>query len=227
MKLSASEKGFTAVFFVLVIVELFSSTIKALSGLHNIAKPLLVGSLILFFLLNGKHLSLKTRKFTMLALSLSLAGDILIMFDDVSINYFLAGLISFLLAHIMYIYVFLNKRNNKIKPIIFTSLLVLYAIGFIYILKDGLESMLIPVIIYMLAILVMAISASLRKNTVSNMSYILVLSGALLFMISDSFIAINKFYTEVSGEHLIIMSTYALAQYCIVMGVLQQDNRTK
>jgi len=223
MKLSASEKGFTALFFVIVIVELFSSTIRVLSGLHNIAKPLIVSSLLLFFFLNGTHLTSKTRKFTILALSFSLAGDVLIMFDDISINYFLAGLISFLLAHIMYIYVFLNKRNNKIKPIIFTSLLVLYAIGFIYIIKDGLESMLIPIIIYMLAILVMAISASLRKNSVSNISYVLVLSGALLFIISDSFIAINKFYTEVSGEHLIIMSTYALAQYCIVMGILQQN----
>jgi uncharacterized membrane protein YhhN len=225
MKLSTSEKGFTALFFVIVIIELFSSTIKALSGLHDIAKPLIVSSLLLFFLLNGKHLSQKTRKFMILALCFSLAGDILIMFDDTSINYFLAGLISFLLAHIMYIYVFLNKKNNKIKPIIFTSLLILYAIGFIYILKDGLESMFIPVIIYMLAILIMAISGSLRKNNVSNISYNLVISGALLFMISDSFIAINRFYTSVPSEHLIIMSTYSLAQYCIVMGVLRQNNK--
>lgn len=158
-----------------------------------------------------------------LALCFSLAGDILIMFDDISINYFLAGLISFLLAHIMYIYLFLNKRNNKIKPIVYTSLLVFYAIGFLYILKDRLDSMLIPVTIYMLAILSMAISASLRKNNVSNISYSLVLIGTLLFMVSDSFIAINKFYTPVFSEHLIIMSTYALAQYCIVMGVLQQN----
>lgn len=223
MKLSASEKGFTALFFVIVIIELFSSTIKALSDLHHIAKPLIVGSLLLFFFLNGTHLTSITRRFMILALCFSLAGDILIMFDDISINYFLAGLISFLLAHIMYIYLFLNKRNNKIKPIVYTSLLVFYAIGFLYILKDRLDSMLIPVTIYMLAILSMAISASLRKNNVSNISYSLVLIGTLLFMVSDSFIAINKFYTPVFSEHLIIMSTYALAQYCIVMGVLQQN----
>ena len=90
-------------------------------------------------------------------------------------------------------------------------------------MKDGLEDMLIPVITYVIAILTMAITASLRKGNVSNLSYNLVLIGALLFMISDSFIALNKFYTSVPYEHIIIMSTYALAQYCIVIGVLKQN----
>ena len=82
--------------------------------------------------------------------------------------------------------------------------------------------MLVPVIIYILVILTMAISASLRKGSVSTFSYNLILLGALLFVISDSFLAINKFYIKVPSEHIIIMSTYAFAQYCIVMGILKQ-----
>jgi len=225
VKLDKFEKTFTALFFVIVIIELFSSTLSALSSFHNIAKPLILTSLILFFYLRSNHLMLKTRRLMLLALSFSLIGDVLIIFDDISINYFLAGLVSFLLAHIMYIFVFLEKRNNSIKPIAYVTILLVYVFGLFYLLKDGLENMLIPVIIYIVAILTMAITTSLRKGNVPSLSYNLVLVGTLLFVISDSFIALNKFYTSVPNEHLIIMSTYALAQYCIVIGVLKQKNK--
>lgn len=222
MKLSKFEKSFSALFFVIVMIELFSNTISALSSFHNVAKPLILLSLILFFYLEGKQLEAKTRKIMLLALAFSLVGDMLLMFDDISINYFLAGLISFLVAHIMYIIVFLQKKNVLIKPVIFMAVLLIYALGLFYMLFDGLESMLLPVIVYILVILTMTIAASLRKGIVSNLSYNLVLIGALLFIVSDSFIAVNKFYNEIESSHLLIMSTYALAQYCIVMGILKQ-----
>ena len=63
-----------------------------------------------------------------------------------------------------------------------------------------------------------------RFEKLLNLSYSLVLVGSLLFIMSDSFIAVNKFYNEIASSHLIIMSTYALAQYCIVMGILKQKN---
>ena len=225
MKLDKTEKLFTALFIVIIIIELISATLSELSSFHNIAKPLIVGSLILFFYLRSDHLLPKTRKLMLLALCFSLIGDVLIMFEDISNNYFLAGLVSFLLAHIMYVFVFLEKRNQSIKPIAFITLLLVYAFGLFYLLKNRLDDMLIPVIFYVVAILIMTVTASLRKEKVLSLSYNLVLVGALLFMISDSFIALNKFYTPVAYEHIIIiMSTYALAQYFIVMGVLKQKN---
>ncbi len=224
MKLTKLEKSFTALFFVIVVIELLSSTLKALSSFHNVAKPLIVISLILFFFLDGKQLANKTRRKMLLALTFSLVGDVLLMFDHVSINYFLTGLISFLLVHVFYILVFLEKKNSLKKTIPFITILIIYALGLFYVLKDGLDNMLIPVIIYILVILAMVIAASLRKENVPNISYNLVLIGALFFIISDSIIAVNKFYGKVPYEHLLIMSTYALAQYCIVMGVLKQKN---
>jgi len=223
VKFDKFEKSFTALFFVIVIIELLSSTLSELSSFHNIAKPLILASLMLFFYLRSNQIMPKTRQLMIFALCFSLIGDVLIIFDDISINYFLAGLVSFLLAHIMYVFVFLKKRNHSIKPIAFIIILLVYAFGLFYLLKDGLGDMLFPVIVYVVAILTMAITASLRKGNVSNFSYNLVLIGALLFMISDSFIALNKFYTSVPYEHIIIMSTYALAQYCIVIGVLKQN----
>ena len=222
--LTKFEKTFTALFIVIVLIELLSSTLSALSSFHNVAKPLILISLILFFYMQGKHLTNKTRSTMLFALTFSLIGDILLMFDHISMNYFLAGLISFLLAHIMYILVFIKKKNTSLKPIPFIVILIIYALGLFYLLMDGLGSMLIPVIVYIIIILTMAISAALRKGNVPILSYYLVLIGSLLFILSDSFIAINKFHTSIPSEHLLIMSSYALAQYSIVMGVLRQKN---
>lgn len=224
MNLTKIEKSFTALFFVIVIIELLSSNMSALSSFHNIAKPLILLSLIVFFYLKGTHLSAKTRTLMLFALSLSLLGDVLLMVSDDSPNFFLGGLIAFLLSHIFYILVFLKKRNTLIKPFVFATLLIVYAVGLFYLLRNSLGDMLIPVIFYVVVILSMAITASLRKENTPNISYYLVLIGALFFMISDSLLAVNKFYTEIPFPHLSIMSTYALAQYCIVMGILKQNN---
>ncbi|MEZ4796257.1 MAG: lysoplasmalogenase [Flavobacteriaceae bacterium] len=224
MKLTKFEKSFTALFIVIVLIELLSSTLSWLSSFHNVAKPLILLSLILYFYLKGKHLTAKTRKTMLIALTFSLIGDVLLMFADVSKNYFLFGLISFLLAHVFYIIVFLEKKNVLKKPIPFITVLIIYAFGIFYVLKDGLGTMLIPVVIYMFAILTMAVTAALRKGNVPNLSYNLVFVGALLFLISDSILAVNKFYGKVPFEHVLIMSTYAFAQYCIVMGIIKQEN---
>jgi uncharacterized membrane protein YhhN len=224
VKLTKFEKSFTALFFVIIVIELFSSTISSLSSFHIVAKPLIVLSLIFFFYLKGTHLELKTRKIMLLALVFSLIGDISIMFDHVSTNYFLIGLISFLIAHIMYVLVFLENRKKSQKSISFIVILIVYTSTLFYILKDGLNEMLIPVIIYILVILAMAITASYRKGNVTTLSYNLVLVGALFFVVSDSILAINKFHTAITSKHLLIMITYALAQYCIVMGVLKQKD---
>ena len=82
--------------------------------------------------------------------------------------------------------------------------------------------MLIPVLFYMLTILTMSTAAYLRKGSVHKISYNLVLLGAVLFMVSDSILALNKFYKPLAFSHVSIMFTYAIAQLCIVLGMLKQ-----
>jgi len=224
MNLTKAEKSFTIIFLAIVLLELFSSNIKSLLPIHVIAKPLILLSLIFFFINQGKHLSSKTKVITLLALLFSLAGDVLLMFTDISASFFLSGLVAFLLAHIMYIMVFLDKKNSKKIALIFITVLLIYAIGIFYLLKDGLGDMLIPVIVYMLVILTMILTSTMRKGNVSNKSYNLVFIGAIFFVISDSFLAINKFYQPVPLSKIIIMSTYSLAQYLIVLGLLKQPD---
>ncbi|WP_347925183.1 lysoplasmalogenase [Pontimicrobium sp. SW4] len=222
MQFSKTEKSFTLLFSIIVIIELITSSISSLQTLHYAAKPLILVSLTLFFYKNGNHLNRKTWIIMLFALIFSLVGDVLLMFVDMSASFFLGGLVAFLLAHIMYILAFIEKRNRTHKPLSFIIILLIYASGLFYILKDGLGDMLIPVIVYIFIILTMAITASLRKNSVMTISYSLVLIGALFFVASDSLLALNKFYSPIPSSNISIMLTYALAQYCIVLGILKQ-----
>ena len=224
MNLSKTEKTFTVIFVLIVLWELFSDNIQSLLPIHFSPKPLILLSLIVFFVSQWKHLGQFTKLITLFALIFSLTGDILLMFVDTSANYFLGGLVAFLVAHVMYILVFLKKRKDNTPSIPFLLLLIVYALGIFYVLMDGLGDMIIPVVIYMLVILTMALSASIRKNNVSSISYQLVFWGAIFFMISDSILAINKFSSPLPISGILIMSTYALAQYLIVMGILRQKD---
>jgi len=215
------EKQFSILFFIIVLMELLTGSTESLQTVHYIAKPAIVISLIFLFVKTSKSLSKPIKNLTFLALVFSLLGDILLMFVDTSEHFFTLGLVAFLTAHIMYVLVFLKHRNTKKSPFGFIALLLIYAACLFNFLKDGLGDMFIPVIVYMVVILTMATSAYLRKDNVNILSYGLVLFGALCFMISDSILALNKFYQPILWSNISIMVTYALAQYLIVIGILK------
>ncbi|MEZ4802399.1 MAG: lysoplasmalogenase [Gelidibacter sp.] len=217
--LTKTEKRFSILFFILLIAELICGNVESLLQLHYLTKPAIVMSLIIFFWKESQSISKPIRNLTLLALSFSLLGDVLLMFAEVSQSYFMLGLVAFLIAHIMYILVFLRQRNPTKKPIGFAVILIIYAIGLFLVLKNGLGEMLVPVLIYMLVILTMATTSFLREGKVPKMSYGFVFLGAILFMVSDSFLAINKFHQAFTYANIIIMLTYGFAQYFIVLGV--------
>ncbi len=213
---------FVIVFAIIVLAELFLMNIESIFLLHYFTKPLIVGSLIAYFLSKGRHLDKSTKNLTLFALIFSVIGDMFLMYTDKSPNFFTSGLIAFLLAHVMYILVFIKKKNHKIKLYgIIASLLIFGGILF-YFLKDGLGNMLIPVLIYMLVILIMATMAFWRKGNVNKQSFYLVFIGALFFIFSDSLIALDKFYMAIPFARTGIILTYAFAQLLIVSGIIKQ-----
>ena len=220
--LSKTEKSFTSIFIIIVIAELICDNIESLNTFHFITKPLILIALLFFFWKHSQHLNAKTKQFTFSALGFSLLGDILLMFADVSTNFFIGGLTSFLIAHVFYILVFLKMKNSANTMLPFIMILLVYACGIFYLLIDGLGDLLIPVIVYMLAILLMGITAYLRRGSVPKQSFILVFLGALFFIISDSLLAINKFHQPLPLSSLSIMITYAIAQLLIVFGIKKQ-----
>lgn len=220
--MKATTQSFLAIFCIIVSLELLSGLGVFLSDYHSYLKPAIVGSLIIYFILNWNHLVSAIKYLTLCALVFSLTGDILLLFAAQSDLYFILGLVAFLCAHIFYSITFLKRRVQKFKFSIVTLLILTYAFGVVYFLKDGLGELLAPVICYVIIITLMTVSASLRKGIKPNGSYLWVLAGAVLFLISDSFLAINKFHTKLPLDHLLIMLTYAFAQFAIVRGILLQ-----
>lgn len=219
--LTKTEKAFTILFCLLLCIELYTAT--DYDSLHYIAKPALLAALIVFYWKQSQAIVSKIKTLTLGALVFSLLGDILLMFVDQSAHYFTAGLASFLLAHILYILVFLKAKNPTKKPWLFSGILIVYGACLFRLLQDNLGVMLLPVFFYMLVILTMATAAYLRAVKASKISFIFVLVGAILFLISDSLLAVNKFYTPLAYSNISIMFTYAFAQLFIVFGLLKQQ----
>jgi uncharacterized membrane protein YhhN len=152
-----------------------------------------------------------------LALALSTLGDILLDLDPERL--FVFGLGSFLLAHLVYIFLFVrNRRRNIIlgmPRVLLSALVLVYSIGVSAWLLPSLGGLIVPVAIYMCAITAMVVSAILARF--SN-PWIVV--GAILFLISDSLLAVNKFKTPVPYRDFMVWTTYYVGQYGIAIGFL-------
>lgn len=219
---------FLPLFIVLVILDLVTGSLEN-ESLRHFTKPLVLFSLLLYFAFNGKGLDRSTYLLMLLALFCSWLGDSFLMYDTISSLYFILGLVSFLFAHILYCIVFLKRWNKSTSTSFWVVLLLLVLYGSVLFLqlKDNLGVFLIPVIIYVSAILLMALTAFNRRIRVSSDSFKLVFIGALFFIASDSVLAINKFLIAVPYSHVLVMGTYAAAQFLITKGVLIQEVNSK
>jgi uncharacterized membrane protein YhhN len=132
-------------------------------------------------------------------------------------KYFVAGLGLFLIAHIFFIITFSRDFRFQDSRIPIIVLLVVYSIMMAFILTPSLKEMAIPVYIYMTALTLVSIFASLRsvKNDFT-------LYGAISFIVSDSVLAINKFMMPVLAADYVIMATYYLSLFLIVLGFLKE-----
>lgn len=190
-------------------------------------KPFLLPFLLLAVYFQERF---STKKILLTALTLSWVGDIILMFADKGELYFIAGLIAFLLSHIFYIILFSKQLKIYLKKskIIFwvgVTAIAFYLIVMMLILLPSLGDLKIPVFVYALTISIMllfALKGFLNWQKPAN-SYILI--GAIVFVASDSLLAFDKFYAPLQYSSLLVMATYLLAQYLIVIGILKLNKK--
>ena len=187
--------------------------------LYLVAKPLLMITLLTYFLSASKGYP-GWRMLVVMALVFSWGGDVFLMLD----NMFVAGLASFLVAHLFYIVAYqkTGAGKGKLRPFDIAAF-ALYGIALIWILYPGLGGMLVPVIAYALVLLAMGVWAHKRRGETAIASFGYVSAGVILFVISDSLIAVNKFAYDVPGERLLVMATYIAAQFLIIQGLLKHE----
>ncbi len=209
-----------------------------LENLHFVLPSLLFKALIIPSLMVFYHFSVREKydffhRLIMVGLFFSWLGDIILQLADTdfairnSIDYlFIGGLASFLITQLIYMIAFSLPKG---KNIVFTTrayqviLVVLYGAMMLYFLYRSLGDMRVPVIAYTVIILLMLLAALNRYGKVNGLSYILVVIGAMLFVISDSLIAVNKFHMKINFAGVMIMITYVTAQYLIVLGCIRQN----
>lgn len=191
--------------------------------LHIYTKPLLMPLLIYHLYRYANGTITLPRILLAVALFFCWIGDLLLM--GPGDLYFLGGLVSFLIAHMFYGVVFYHAtyQKPKLKALYLLPFLI-YGILILSILIPGSGHLTIGIVIYSVGILVMAFLASIRRHVTNEMSFYLVLAGAILFVISDTLIAFNKFYVPLILGNVFIMTTYILAQLLIVRGVLIHKN---
>ncbi|MGB1249992.1 MAG: lysoplasmalogenase [Candidatus Promineifilaceae bacterium] len=149
-----------------------------------------------------------------IALLLSAAGDIALGLDGE--RYFVQGLGFFLLAHVAYVWIFgrsLVFTLAALLPIAFTLLIAILLIPRLYPVLGKLR---IPVLFYVSIIIAMGLTAALHSPF-----NLMLVTGAIIFMLSDATIAVDKFVQPVAYRNFIVMFTYYLAQYLIVVAFLR------
>lgn len=198
--------------------------------LNWFTKPLLMPLLAIVLWLYAGNLYPRARYLVLMGLLFSCAGDILLMRANDYPHLFIIGLISFLLAHISYIMAFfiIKSRHKGLvqrRPLWILPFL-LYMIGFNIYLYNGVTADLrIPVILYSLIIMIMAIGALNLRGIISQQAFLWLFIGVLLFLLSDSILAIGKFTTADSAQLGIwIMLTYIAGQYGIAKGIIDSTN---
>ena len=184
------------------------------------AMPIWMLAWLCFSRLNGAP-----QKIMIFAMIFSSGGDVLL---SLPLSYaFPAGLSSFLIAQLLYAFLFSQRRGGfgvgelgRSRVWLLLLLVAFYAAALVIIIpKTG--ELAVPVTVYMTAVCTMgALSALYLGST-------WVVLGALCFVVSDSVIAINKFWLPFDLSGVVIMNTYYLAQLMIVVGVIQTQRQSQ
>ena len=178
-------------------------------------KPLTTVLILLIALQPGQAAPPFYRYAIVAGLGCSLAGDVFLMLPA---DRFVAGLVSFLVAHLGYIAAFslgvsLSSGIWSLAP------LLAYVVIMYRVLSPRLGKMRTPVLVYELVIVTMAWRATARWAATREVGALLALVGAILFVISDSALAINRFVGKYKAAQALVLGTYFCAQWLIALSV--------
>jgi uncharacterized membrane protein YhhN len=183
--------------------------------LEYVCKPATLGALVLVALVLEPEADGR-RAWFVVALVLSLAGDVFLMLPR---DLFLAGLVSFLLAHIAYV-VGLRVDGARGRAVLVAAVavsVVVVAVGsrVVGAVRAGPQrDLAVPVVVYMVVISAMVTCALATGNVLAAV-------GASLFFASDALIAWNRFVAPLAWAPVAIMVTYHLGQAGLVTSLVR------
>ncbi len=156
----------------------------------------------------------KYKRLIVIGLVFCILGDTFLLLSD---NWFIYGLGSFLIGHVLYIVAMTTRLRFSILTLLAVIPIGMY--GFIMggkihgqIINSSDNGMWIPMLIYLIVISTMLQTAIMSRNVSAAI-------GALFFVISDSILAWNKFVSPLSASSEWIMATYFTAQLLIALSI--------
>ena len=155
------------------------------------------------------------RAWFVVALALSLAGDVFLMLPS---DRFVAGLASFLLAHVAYV-IGLTRDGGSAGAIAVAAVPVVIVVGilgarFVRAARAAGQNELVgPLVAYMAVIAAMVTCALASGNALAA-------GGAVLFMASDALIAETRFVGERRWAPVVIMVAYHLGQAGLTLSLV-------
>lgn len=203
---------------VLLLTTLLVATKRELFIISLMAKTLL-STIFVLVAFTTPHLNLTYSWAIIIALAFCLAGDICLVFT--SRKAFLAGLVVFLTGHLVYFAIFTYMAAFNIWTIVAMAISGLLSIIVYTWLKPHLGSMRVPVIAYVVVITAMVIAAGSVAGDArfSNMGRWLVGGGAILFYLSDLFVARQQFVSKSYTNRAIGLPLYYVGQFLLAFSV--------
>lgn len=208
-KITEIRLGLTILFWIVSLLEIVGVVLHN-TQLQLVFKPMIMLSLIALYYFSIE----KVNKWYSIALLFSFFGDVLLLDKN---NMFLYGIAAFLITQLLYIKIInsqLQKSDFKQKSKAFVPF-ILFFILLLIVVKENLGSFLVPVVVYGIAISFFGAMALLNYLIRKTKRTQWLLFGAILFISSDSMIALHKFHEPKSFYPTAIMVTYILAQYLI------------
>lgn len=207
--------------FLLFLLVLLPATVDWIAvrrgdlRLERVAKPSTIAVLIVVTAVGWSGDLDQRFVVTMIALVLSLAGDVFLMGER---DRFVPGLVAFFAAHVAYIVAFGGVVLSPYSVFLGTSLVLIG--GPLYVaIRQGLRrrgktELIFPVLAYVFVISLMVLTALTAPgaNGWGRSSVTAAALGALLFYSSDALIGIHRFVRELRWAPVAIMVTYHLGQ---------------
>lgn len=172
--------------------------------------------LIIALALTAVPFSRVYRGLMLAGLGFSVVGDALLLLPGN--QWFALGVGSFLIAHVFYILALLTRRRPTLVRLLSLLPIAAYGVGLLTGLHDGMFAspgnggLWIPIVVYVAVISVMVWTAVLSGSRSAVI-------GSILFFLSDSLLAWNKFVTPMAWAGYGVMVTYYLAQYLMARSV--------
>ena len=202
---------FIVIIFLLIVTSISAKQFRK-AKLYMIVKPLTMLFIIALPLLEVREEYSTYAYLIITGLIFSLLGDLFLLYPE---KYFNNGLYSFLVAHILYAFAF----NQNVSEYCFgvAAVIVVFILVVVKYLAPKLGAMKYPVILYILVISAMLFSGINYDRQLLTITFVSI--GAILFTISDTVLAFNKFYKKFSFAEPIILSTYFVAQLLFAMTI--------